>query len=274
MNLLLDHPVLTIEEETSLFHLMTTGDDLAREELILCNQKLVASIAHEFTNRGIPLEELIQEGNVALIEGIDKHDPKKGKLSTYVQPKVRRALINFTYTYFRPVKLGDDLISYSSRLNQCIEELTEELQRPPTETEIVESDLFKHLKKQSRMKTETLLLLRFTHTPAVSLQQRIDTEDPKERATLSDFIADDRSDKGFIELERKDLIDHLFDGLDNREKQVYYMRYALDHKYTEIAKHFNLSSTRIKKIYLSAENKIKAKVEKDPELSRVAQSLI
>ena len=165
---LLDYPVLSVDEERVLFELMKDGDDEAREDLILSNQRLVASIAYEFTHRGIPLEELCQEGNVALIETIDKHDPVKGKLSTFAHLKIRRALINFSYSYFRPVKISNDLVTYSSRLSQCIEELTDELQRSPTDDEIVKTKLFKHLKKQSRMKTETLLLLRYHHAPHLS----------------------------------------------------------------------------------------------------------
>ena len=112
-------PVLAKEEERSLAYGMAKGEDGARERLIVCNLRLVAKIAQEYADTGLPLIDLIQEGNIGLIEAVDRFDVERGyRLSTYAAWWIRRAMLKAITDYSRLIRIPDYLFRAVRRLEQ------------------------------------------------------------------------------------------------------------------------------------------------------------
>jgi len=112
-------PVLSVEEEREAARAMNDGMDGARERLITANLRLVVKIAKEYAEAGLPLLDLIQEGNVGLIEAVDRFDVERGfKLSTYASWWIRRAILSAITDYSRMIRIPDYLFRAVRRLEQ------------------------------------------------------------------------------------------------------------------------------------------------------------
>jgi len=112
-------PLLTPDEEQALARGMRAGEDQARERLIVSNLRLVAKIAQEYTDVGLPLMDLIQEGNVGLIQAIDRFDPERGfRLSTYAVWWIRKAILLAINTSSRTIRIPDYLFRALRRMSQ------------------------------------------------------------------------------------------------------------------------------------------------------------
>lgn len=112
-------PVLAAKEERALARAMSNGTEGARERLIVCNLRLVAKIAQEYSEAGLPLIDLIQEGNIGLIEAIDRFDPERGyRLSTYAAWWIRRAILAALGSYSRMIRIPDYLFRAVRRMAQ------------------------------------------------------------------------------------------------------------------------------------------------------------
>jgi RNA polymerase primary sigma factor len=110
-------PLLSADEERGLAREMVDGVDGARERLIVCNLRLVAKIAQEYTDVGLPLADLIQEGNIGLMEAIDRFDPERGyRLSTYSSWWIRRSILAAINSYSRMIRIPDYLLRAVRRL--------------------------------------------------------------------------------------------------------------------------------------------------------------
>ena len=112
-------PVLSVEEEREVARAMNDGTDGARERLITANLRLVVKIAKEYAEAGLPLLDLIQEGNVGLIQAVDRFDVERGfKLSTYASWWIRRAILTALTEYSRMIRIPDYLFRAVRRLEQ------------------------------------------------------------------------------------------------------------------------------------------------------------
>ena len=112
-------PILSADEERALARKMADGADGARERLIVSNLRLVAKIAQEYTDIGLPLIDLIQEGNIGLIEAVDRFDPERGyRLSTYSAWWIRRAILLAINNHVRMIRIPDYLFRAVRRLAQ------------------------------------------------------------------------------------------------------------------------------------------------------------
>jgi len=112
-------PLLTAEEEQSLARRLRSGSDGARERLIVCNLRLVAKIAQEYTDVGLALMDLIQEGNLGLIQAVDRFDPERGfRLSTYAAWWIRRAILLAINNSSRMIRIPDYLFRALRRMSQ------------------------------------------------------------------------------------------------------------------------------------------------------------
>ena len=112
-------PLLSPNEEQTLARGMRSGEDQARERLIVSNLRLVAKIAQEYTDVGLPLMDLIQEGNVGLIQAVDRFDPERGfRLSTYASWWIRRAILLAINTSSRMIRIPDYLFRAVRRMSQ------------------------------------------------------------------------------------------------------------------------------------------------------------
>lgn len=112
-------PLLSADEEQSLARGMHNGENRARERLIVSNLRLVAKIAQEYTDVGLPLMDLIQEGNLGLIQAVDRFDPERGfRLSTYAAWWIRRAILLAINTTSRMIRIPDYLLRAVRRMSQ------------------------------------------------------------------------------------------------------------------------------------------------------------
>jgi RNA polymerase primary sigma factor len=129
--------LLTVEEEIELAARIKNGDRKAREQMIKANLRLVVKIAHDYEGLGLPLLDLISEGNIGLMKAVERFDPAKGgKLSTYaswwIKQAIKRALANQSKTIRLPVHLVDKI----SKMRRTSAKLQEEFGREPTDEEL------------------------------------------------------------------------------------------------------------------------------------------
>src|SRR3954466_15407331 len=129
--------LLTPEEEITLAKRIKRGDKKAREHMIKANLRLVVKIARDYENLGLPLLDLINEGNIGLMKGVERFDPRKGaKLSTYaawwIKQAIKRALANQSKTIRLPVHVVDKL----AHIRRAEMKLREVLDRDPTDEEV------------------------------------------------------------------------------------------------------------------------------------------
>src|ERR1700692_3872340 len=132
-------PLLTPEQEIELAAKIKKGDREARALMIRSNLRLVVKIAHDYANLGLPLLDLISEGNIGLMKAVERFDPAKGgKLSTYaawwIKQSIKRALANESKTIRLPVHLVDKI----SKMRRVSLQMSEELGREPTDDELGE----------------------------------------------------------------------------------------------------------------------------------------
>src|SRR5467141_4031556 len=132
-------PLLTPQQEIELAAKIKKGDAAARERMINSNLRLVVTIAHDYANLGLPLLDLISEGNIGLTKAVERFDPTKGaKLSTYaawwITQSIKRALSNQSKTIRVPVHLGEKI----SKLRRIGLQMSEQLGREPSDGELGE----------------------------------------------------------------------------------------------------------------------------------------
>src|ERR1700681_3782744 len=132
-------PLLTAQQEIELAARVKKGDQKARVWMIQANLRLVVKIAHDYSNLGLPLLDLISEGNIGLMKAVERFDPAKGgKLSTYgawwIKQSIKRALANQSKTIRLPIHLIDKI----SKMRRVSLQMSEELGREPTDDELGE----------------------------------------------------------------------------------------------------------------------------------------
>src|SRR6187431_11736 len=132
-------PLLTAEQEVELAERIKNGDPEARSHMIRANLRLVVKIAQDYSNYGMPVTDLISEGNIGLMKAVERFDPEKGgKLSTYaawwIKQSIKRALANQSKTIRLPVHMVDKI----AKMRRVSLQMTEELGREPTDDELAE----------------------------------------------------------------------------------------------------------------------------------------
>jgi RNA polymerase primary sigma factor len=246
-------PLLTPQQEIELAARIKRGDRKARALMISSNLRLVVTIAQEYANLGLPLLDVISEGNIGLMTAVDRFDPSKGaKLSTYaawwIRQSIRRALSNQGKTIRLPVHLGDKI----SKMRRVALHLSEELGREPTDDELGE-EIGIASRKVSQLKTASI-------HPA-SLDAPIGDDDSTE---FGENVEDERARTPFQLLREKDLhndVGGLLEGLGDREKKIISQRFALDggkqKTLEEIGKKLGVSRERIRQLESIALSKLR-----------------
>jgi RNA polymerase primary sigma factor len=138
-----DGPLLTAEEERELARRKDAGDEAAKRRLIECNLRLVMSITRNYTKAGVPLLDLIQEGNLGLIRAVEKFDWKLGfKLSTYATWWIRQAVARALADQGRTIRLPVHVAEQARKVLRARRILTQKLNRDPTVEEIAKESGF------------------------------------------------------------------------------------------------------------------------------------
>ena len=246
-------PLLTAEEEYALAMKKQEGDEYAKQRLIEANLRLVVSIAKRYTGRGMSFLDLVQEGNLGLIKGVEKFDPEKGfKLSTYATWWIRQSVTRALADQARTIRVPVHMVETINKMSKMQRKLTLELGYEPSVKELAE-----HLDMTEEKVQEIMQIAR---EPA-SLETPIGEEDD---SNLGDFVADANvlSPDGNVEsVMLREHIDSLLDDLKERERQVIVLRFGLEdgHPRTleEVGREFNVTRERIRQIEAKALRKLR-----------------
>lgn len=246
-------PLLTAEEEVALAKRKADGDEIAKERLIEANLRLVVSIAKRYTGRGMSFLDLVQEGNLGLIKGVEKFDYEKGyKLSTYATWWIRQSVTRALADQARTIRVPVHMVETINRMSKMQRKLTLELGYEPSTAELA---------KELDMPEEKVLeIMQIAREPA-SLETPIGEEDD---SNLGDFVSDDKTVTPEASIESvmlREHIDSLLQDLKERERQVIVLRFGLEdgHPRTleEVGKEFNVTRERIRQIEAKALRKLR-----------------
>src|SRR6267154_1861083 len=214
-------PLLTPEQEIELAAKIKKGDKAARSLMIRSNLRLVVKIAHDYANLGLPLLDLISEGNIGLMKAVERFDPAKGgKLSTYaawwIKQSIKRALANQSKTIRLPVHLVDKI----SKMRRVSLALTEQFGREPTDEELA---------RELQIPTSKVAHLKSVSVRPTSLDAPIGDEG--DSSSFGEIVGDDNAVSPFEGLREKNLnndLSEMVNSLDKREAEIIKLRFGLD----------------------------------------------
>jgi RNA polymerase primary sigma factor len=239
-------PLLKPAEEVVLAARIKKGDEEAEQHLIKANLRLVVKIARDYDGLGLPLLDLIDEGNMGLMKAVKRFDPSKGgKLSTYgswwIKQSIKRALANQSKTIRLPVHLVDKI----SKMRLAAIKLQENLGREPTDDEIAE---------EMHLPPAKVSLLRSAAIRPASLDAPLG--DPDEPDTLADVVEDDHMHTPYQDLEDKTVVAMLhkmLDSIDGREADILRYRFGFGEggemrTLEDVGEKFGVTRERIRQI--------------------------
>jgi RNA polymerase primary sigma factor len=243
--------LLEAYEERDLSRRAHEGDTEARRRLIESNLRLVISIAKKYRGRGVPFEDLIQEGNAGLIRAVEKFDPEMGnRFSTYATWWIRQAVTRTIADHARTVRLPAHVVDSLYRLRRAENALSIELGRDATEEELAE---------RLGVKAEETRRLREVSQPISSINARIGGASDEDGSEMGDILPDEKSGDDYAQAEvgqwELTLVEAVR-SLPEREAKVLKMRHGLDGKETrtlrEVSEVLGISQERARQVEIKA----------------------
>ena len=245
-------PLLTAAEEVALAKRVEAGDDAARAHLTRANLRLVVNVAKRYATGGLPLLDLIQEGNLGLMQAVERFDWRRGfKFSTYATWWIRQAITRSLSNDSRTVRLPVHVVETLRKIRRIAPDLATQLERNPTAEEL--GDVLK------LDPTRIVEIVRAGRSP-MSLEQPVgeDGEEP-----LSDFVEDpepETPDARLLVESLSDDVDRALAILPDRERTILTLRFGLDGNepwtLDEIGAHFGLTRERIRQLQVEALRKL------------------
>ena len=251
--------LLTVQEEIELAALIKEGDEEARELMIKANLRLVVKIAHDYDGLGLPLLDLINEGNIGLMKAVERFDPAKGaKLSTYgswwIKQSIKRALANQSKTIRLPVHMVDKV----SKMRRLSMKLHEVLGREPTDEELGE---------EMDITPAKVAQMRSAAIKPASLDAPIG--DSPDSSNFSDVVEDEKAESPYAQLEDKtvkSMLEEMLKTLNEREATILRYRFGLDGEdektLEEVGEKFGVTRERVRQIQNIALHKLRRMIEK------------
>jgi len=250
-------PLLTVAEEVKLARRIRRGDEAAREHLIRANLRLVVKIARDYENLGLPLLDLINEGNIGLMKAVERFDPRKGgKFSTYgsywIKQSIKRALANQSKVIRLPVHVQERLF----KLRQVQHKWQEIYGRNPDRQEI------------SQELGLGDMIVRRMERACISMSSLDAPIGEDESSKLGDIVMDERMPSAFEEMDQKmmhGLVTGMLGSLNQRELMIIEERFGLGggpgKTLEEIAAKFGLTRERIRQLQNIALSKLRRQLE-------------
>ena len=236
-------PLLSTQEEIRLAHRIHKGDPDARHKLIVSNLRLVVSIAKKYLYFGLPLLDLIEEGNIGLMKAVERFDPERGcKFSTYatwwIRQAVTRSLSNFGRTVRIPVYVTDNIARYK----KTAEALYIKSGKQPETEEIAEAMGIK-LKEAKKLRA---------FVEEVAPLEKLDTANDDNGRGIPEHFQPRSPDKATVQFQRDQQMEDLMKELTTREESIIRFRYGLEdgraHTLEQTGKEFDLTRERIRQI--------------------------
>lgn len=261
-------PLLTPEEELALAERIAKGDAEARAQMIRANLRLVVKIAQDYASYGLPVSDLISEGNIGLMKAVERFDPNRGgKLSTYaawwIKQSIKRALANQSKTIRLPVHMVDKI----AKVRRIAILLAEALGREPTDEELAE---------EVGLPRHKLAMIKLASQRPTSLDSPVNEGESTE---YSEVIGDERAANPLEALADKNMygeLDGLLDLLDERERRIIDVRFGLTGAtpmtLEEVGRQFGVTRERIRQLQNSAIVKMRKALRKkdNPRMAREA----
>lgn len=248
-----NHPRLSFDQEKELSVKALAGDREAVNTLVECNLLLVVSVAKKYYGCGLPLLDLIQEGNLGLIKAAEKYDGSRGfRFSTYATYWIRQAISRALGDQSRTIRIPANMVELLSKVKKASAELTQKLGRQPSDKEIAQ-----HMGIELD-KVQTVMDLAQATT---SLDTPVDDEG---ETSMGDLIADHSAENplaNIIKEANSQIIESILDTLGAREAEILKMRFGIigDKAMTleEVGAHYGLSKERIRQIENKAIRKLR-----------------
>jgi RNA polymerase primary sigma factor len=248
-----NHPRLNFEQEKELSVKALAGDRSAINTLVECNLLLVVSVAKRYYGCGLPLLDLIQEGNLGLIKAAEKYDGSKGfRFSTYATYWIRQAISRALGDQSRTIRIPANIVELLSKIKKATSELTQATNRQPTDKEIAD---FLNVELE---KVQTALDV---SQSVSSLDVPVDDDG---ETCMGDLIEDSHAENPFAKMVREanqQIVESVLSTLSVKEAEVLRMRFGINAvkpmTLEEVGKHYGVTRERIRQVENKAIRKLR-----------------